>query len=51
MTDISSTETTEKLEAKAGVNDLVSVALFCGTGLLLSLAIVILDQFTPGEWF
>jgi hypothetical protein len=41
----------EKVEAKAGVSDLVSVALFSGVGLLVSLAIVILDQLTPGEWF
>jgi hypothetical protein len=34
-----------------GVDSLVAVALFSGIGLLLSLSVVILDQYIPGEWF
>jgi hypothetical protein len=30
---------------------LISIAIFCGTGLLLSLSVLILDQHMPGEWF
>jgi hypothetical protein len=29
----------------------MAVALFGGIGLLLSLFVVILDQYIPGEWF
>jgi len=48
---VSSTDTTEEIETKAGVSGFVGVALFSGIGLLLSLAVVILDQLTPGDWF
>ena len=48
---VSSTDTTEKIETKAGVSEFVGVALFSGIGMLLSLAVVILDQLTPGDWF
>jgi hypothetical protein len=34
----------------AGIDSFVSVALFCGLGLLLSLSVLILDQYIPGEW-
>jgi hypothetical protein len=45
-------ETAPVVAAQAKVSgDLVAVALFCGLGLLLSLAVVILDQQLPGEWF
>lgn len=39
--------------AKPIVNygDLFAVAMFSGIGLLLSLAVIILDKYTPGEWF
>jgi len=30
---------------------LISVALFCGVGLLMSLSVLVLDKFIPGEWF
>jgi hypothetical protein len=30
---------------------LISTSLFCGTGLLVSLSVLILDQYIPGEWF
>jgi hypothetical protein len=35
----------------ASINSFVTVALFSGIGLLLSLSVVILDQYIPGEWF
>jgi hypothetical protein len=33
------------------VDTFVTVALFSGIGLLLSLSVLILDQYIPGEWF
>ena len=38
-------------KAVANIDTFVTVALFCGIGLLLSLLVLILDQYTPGEWF
>ena len=35
----------------ADLDTLISTAIFCGTGLLLSLSVLILDQYVPGEWF
>jgi hypothetical protein len=35
----------------ASIDTFVTVALFSGAGLLLSLAVLILDQYIPGEWF
>ena len=35
----------------ASIESFVTVALFSGIGLLLSLSEVILDQYIPGEWF
>jgi hypothetical protein len=35
----------------ADLDTLVSTAIFCGTCLLLSLVVLILDQHIPGEWF
>lgn len=29
----------------------LSVAMFSGLGLLLSLSVLIVDKYTPGEWF
>ena len=29
----------------------ISVALFSGVGLLLSVSVLLLDKYTPGEWF
>jgi hypothetical protein len=33
------------------IDTFVTTALFSGFGLLLSLAVIILDQYIPGEWF
>jgi len=33
------------------LDTLVSTAIFCGTGLLVSLSVLILDQHIPGDWF
>jgi len=35
----------------ADLDMLVSTAIFCGIGLLLSLSVLIVDQYIPGEWF
>jgi hypothetical protein len=32
-------------------SDLVSIAVFCGFGLLVSLSILLLDQYVPGDGF
>jgi hypothetical protein len=33
------------------IGSFISIALFCGMGLLLSLSVLIADQYIPGEWF
>jgi hypothetical protein len=35
----------------ASIDSFVTVALFSGVGLLISLSVLILDQYIPGEWF
>jgi hypothetical protein len=35
----------------ANIELFVTIALFSGIGLLLSLSVLILDQYIPGEWF
>jgi hypothetical protein len=35
----------------ASIESFITVALFSGIGLLLSLSVLILDQYIPGEWF
>jgi hypothetical protein len=35
----------------AELETLISVAIFCGIGLFLSLSVLILDQHIPGDWF
>jgi len=35
----------------ADLDTLVSTTIFCGVGLLLSLSVLILDQYIPGDWF
>ena len=35
----------------ASIDSFITIALFSGMGLLLSLLILILDQQIPGEWF
>jgi hypothetical protein len=35
----------------ADLDSLVTLTLFSGIGLLLSLSVLILDQYIPGEWF
>jgi hypothetical protein len=35
----------------ANIEVLVTVGLFSGIGLLMSLSVIILDQNIPGEWF
>jgi hypothetical protein len=38
-------------ESVANIDAFVRVAIFSGIGLLLSLSVLILDQYIPGEWF
>jgi hypothetical protein len=33
------------------IDSFLSVAIFSGVGLLLSLSILILDKYSPGDWF
>jgi hypothetical protein len=35
----------------ADIQSFVLLCLFSGFGLLLSLSVMILDQYLPGEWF
>jgi len=35
----------------ASIDAFVTIALFSGFGLLLSLSVLLLDQYIPGEWF
>jgi hypothetical protein len=39
------------IPAKTETSDFISVAVFSGVGLLLSLAVIILDQISPSQWF
>jgi len=48
---VSSLATTEELDAKVAASEFVGIAIFSSIGLLLSLAVIILDQLTPGDWF
>jgi hypothetical protein len=40
-----------RASATSNIDTFVTVALFSGAGLLLSLSVLILDQYIPGEWF
>jgi hypothetical protein len=35
----------------ASIESFITITLFSGIGLLLSLSVLILDQYIPGEWF
>jgi hypothetical protein len=35
----------------AEIDSLITLLLFSGIGLLMSLSVLILDQYVPGEWF
>lgn len=35
----------------ANIDTLLTLAIFSGVGLLLSLSLLILDVYTPGDWF
>jgi uncharacterized MnhB-related membrane protein len=39
------------LSSVADLDTLASIILFCGAGLVLSLSVLLLDQYIPGEWF
>jgi hypothetical protein len=38
-------------QAASKASDLFSIAVFCGFGLLVSLSVLLLDQYVPGDWF
>ena len=38
-------------DAIAEFEQLTSVALFCSLGLLVSVTILVIDKYSPGEWF
>ena len=38
-------------EAAVGFQTFVSVALFSGVGLLVSVSVLLLDKYIPGDWF
>ncbi len=38
-------------EAVAVFESFVSVALFSGVGLLMSVSVLLLDKYIPGDWF
>jgi hypothetical protein len=35
----------------ADIDMLISTAIFCGACLILSLSVLIRDQYIPGDWF
>ena len=43
----------ESIESQADskASDLFSIAVFCGFGLLVSLSVLLLDQYVLGDWF
>ena len=43
----------ESIESQADskASDLFSIAVFCGFGLLVSLSVLLLEQYVPGDWF
>ena len=52
MTILSTTITSaNSSKTRAKFDSLVSVALFSGVGLLLSISVLLLDKYIPGEWF
>ena len=52
MTILSTTITSaDSSKTRAKFDSLVSVALFSGVGLLLSISVLLLDKYIPGEWF
>ncbi len=48
---VSSPDAAKNVDTKAEASEFISIALFCGIGLLISLTVVILDQITPVDWF
>ena len=47
--DIVEQEIESQADSKA--SDFSSIAVFCGFGLLVSLSVLLLDQYVPGDWF
>ena len=56
MEQVMNTAIAEHLEASsvktaAAFDGLLSVAIFSGVGLLISISVILLDKYIPGEWF
>jgi hypothetical protein len=51
MADVTRIVAVPKPAEATEAHPLVAVALFCAIGLLLSLSVIVLDQYLPGEWF
>ena len=51
MADVTRTVAIPKPATATEAHPLVTITLFCAIGLLLSLCVVLLDQYLPGEWF
>ena len=39
------------VEAMAEFRALLSISVFCFGGLLISVSVIVLDKYIPGEWF
>jgi hypothetical protein len=35
----------------ADIDSFLTIAIFSGLGLLLSISVLVIDKYTPGEWF
>jgi hypothetical protein len=53
MVVIQDTVERESIKSKADskASNLFAIVVFCGFGLLVSLAVLLLDQYIPGDWF
>jgi hypothetical protein len=40
-----------EFQADAKTSDFFSIAMFCRIGLLVSLSVLLVDQYIPGDWF
>lgn len=51
MTNVTRIVAVRKSAEATEAHPLVTIALFCAIGLLLSLSVLLLDQYVPGDWF
>jgi hypothetical protein len=43
--------TDSEIQANTDLEILLQLCLFSGLGLLISVGVIVLDKYTPGEWF